>query len=233
MADRKKRLSAQERLRLIQTLNALPSAQFGELVFALRPSSGILPGNAAPQGSRSAALLQWVESPTGPGLADLESVLGEIVAGRSGTYQPSASQEPSAEDVLREIIQTLRENQGPKYDFRGAQFAGGFAETVYGNQGGGTINNYGQSTITVSGLIRALREAAQSFPEDPQEEALMELDDLESDLAAEPPNLKRVGRRLQRLIAAGQAAGGAAMFSSTVLQLAEQVGVDKNAIRPP
>lgn len=31
--------------------------------------------------------------------------------------------------------------EGPKYDFRGAQFAGGFAETVLGDQVGGTIRN--------------------------------------------------------------------------------------------
>ncbi|MEM8610789.1 MAG: SUMF1/EgtB/PvdO family nonheme iron enzyme [Cyanobacteria bacterium P01_H01_bin.105] len=31
--------------------------------------------------------------------------------------------------------------EGPKYDLRGAQFAGGFAETVLGNQVGGTIRN--------------------------------------------------------------------------------------------
>lgn len=37
-------------------------------------------------------------------------------------------------EALHTIIQTLSENQVPKYDMRGAQFAGGFAETVQGNQ---------------------------------------------------------------------------------------------------
>lgn len=35
---------------------------------------------------------------------------------------------------LQSIIEILAEQQAPKYDLRGAQFAGGFAETVQGNQ---------------------------------------------------------------------------------------------------
>ena len=41
-------------------------------------------------------------------------------------------------EALQTIIQTLSENQGPRYDLRGAQFAGGFAETVEGDQIGGS-----------------------------------------------------------------------------------------------
>lgn len=37
-------------------------------------------------------------------------------------------------EALQTIIQTLSEHQAPKYDLRGAQFAGGFAETVHGDQ---------------------------------------------------------------------------------------------------
>lgn len=37
-------------------------------------------------------------------------------------------------EALQTIIQTLSETQGPRYDLRGAQFAGGFAETVEGDQ---------------------------------------------------------------------------------------------------
>ncbi|TVQ06524.1 MAG: hypothetical protein EA368_16825 [Leptolyngbya sp. DLM2.Bin27] len=41
-------------------------------------------------------------------------------------------------EALQTIIQTLSETQGPRYDLRGAQFAGGFAETVEGDQIGGS-----------------------------------------------------------------------------------------------
>lgn len=39
-------------------------------------------------------------------------------------------------EALHAIIQTLSEQQAPKYDLRGAQFGGGFAETVQGDQVG-------------------------------------------------------------------------------------------------
>jgi hypothetical protein len=70
---------ANSRLVLIQTLNALPSSQFDALMFALAPPSGSIPSSAAAQGSRSAALLQWAEGPTGPGLPMLESVLTQLM----------------------------------------------------------------------------------------------------------------------------------------------------------
>jgi hypothetical protein len=44
--------------------------------------------------------------------------------------------------MLIEISTTMRDNQGPKYDLRGAQFSGSFAETVQGDQMGGTISNH-------------------------------------------------------------------------------------------
>ena len=130
MAGEKRTLSAVERLHLIQTLNALPGPQFDELLFALNPPSANIPSNAAPQASRSKALLEWIESPIGPGLPDLESTLESIVATQSATAPPQTV------EVLKDIIKTLAANQVPKYDLRGAQFGGGFAETVKGDQGG-------------------------------------------------------------------------------------------------
>lgn len=49
--------STPDRLKFIQILNALPTAQPDEIVFALHPPSGNIPGSAAPQGQRSKALL--------------------------------------------------------------------------------------------------------------------------------------------------------------------------------
>jgi hypothetical protein len=262
MAQAKHKLSATERLQLIQTLNALPEPQFDELVFALQPPSGNIPGNSAPQGSRSAALLQWVESPIGPGLPDLEAVLASFMGTRTTTAQLPTGQQQTVEALLA-IIQTLSQNQGPKYDFKGAQFAGGFAETVQGDQVGGTVQNFhgpvgnvagtnygtmtayiNQNSDDISRLITALRQTAQQFPEDQKEDALMELDDLEADLKTpEKQDPKRIGKRLKRLIAAGTAvatlSSGAAAFSgnindftSNVLELAEKIGLSRDAIQP-
>lgn len=83
-------LSAVERLQLIQTLNRLPQSQFAELVVALNPPAGILPPNIAAQGDRTPALLQWVESSTGRGLAELQSILNLILTG-ADSASPTAT----------------------------------------------------------------------------------------------------------------------------------------------
>jgi hypothetical protein len=68
-------LSTLERLQLIQTLNRLPVPQFSEVVVALNPPPGILPPEVAAVGNRTPILLQWLDSPTGPGMAQLLMVL--------------------------------------------------------------------------------------------------------------------------------------------------------------
>ena len=57
VAKVEKGLSREDRLRLIQTLNALPTAQFDEIVFALAPPQGNIPRDCASQSQRSQALL--------------------------------------------------------------------------------------------------------------------------------------------------------------------------------
>ena len=145
---------------------------------------------------------------------------------------------------LTGVISIVAQNQGSKYDMRGAQFAGGFAETVQGNQVGGIINNYGQNADDVVRLLTSLRQLSQAFPEEQKADVLMELDDLEGDLSKpEKPEPKRIGKRLQRLLAAGAAAatlaGGAATFTgnvndftANVLELGEKIGLPRDAIQP-
>lgn len=134
MSEAKRKPSPAERLRLIQTLNALPSTQFEELICALNPPPGNIPGSTAPQGIRSAELFKWLESPIGPGLAELEAILADMTgSAQAQTLELPQSQQLKAEAV-RSIIQTLSQNQAPKYDLRGAQFSGGFAETGQSNQ---------------------------------------------------------------------------------------------------
>ncbi|MEM9215268.1 MAG: hypothetical protein AAGD25_13075 [Cyanobacteria bacterium P01_F01_bin.150] len=87
------KLSVGDHLRLIKTLNVLPSPQFDMIVFALNPPAGNVPGNAAPQGDRSSALLIGVDSPIGPGLSILQEVLesiwGEYAGEAQSAGQPS------------------------------------------------------------------------------------------------------------------------------------------------
>jgi hypothetical protein len=79
-----KQHSKLDRLALIQMLNALPAAQFDELIFALHPPNGNIPGSDASQSKRSVGLLEWIESPIGPGLTALENILNQIVRHAAG-----------------------------------------------------------------------------------------------------------------------------------------------------
>ncbi|MEO0374647.1 MAG: CHAT domain-containing protein [Cyanobacteria bacterium P01_A01_bin.17] len=90
------RNSSLERLKLIQTLNRLPTTQFEELVTALNPPSGVLPSNFAAQGSRTSVLLQWVEGSTGNGLPELQNILQLILAGTTSDPIPSDRTTPES-----------------------------------------------------------------------------------------------------------------------------------------
>ena len=123
----------------------------------------------------------------------------------------------------------VADNSNRKNDLRGAQFAGGYAETVQGDQIGGTINNYGSNAADIERLITALRDQAQAFPEEHKDDALDTLDDLQSDLAKPEPDKARIGRRLKKLgaIATLTAATTAAAvgFSADLAQLADYLEV--------
>lgn len=130
-------LSTTERLKLIQTLSALPGTQFDEIVFALNPPNGSIPGSFSPQGSRSKELLTWLEGPTGPGLLELETVLEQLISSQP-QHMGYVSSQNQNDCLLRELIGELNQfRQLPRYDFRGAVFGGGFAETVHGDQKSG------------------------------------------------------------------------------------------------
>ncbi len=69
----------QARLKLMQQLSALPNPQFEQIVFALQPPAGSMPGSSAPLGDRVAALLNWAEGTGGCRLEDVKSVLEAIL----------------------------------------------------------------------------------------------------------------------------------------------------------
>ncbi|HEY9889255.1 MAG TPA: hypothetical protein V6D02_12695, partial [Candidatus Obscuribacterales bacterium] len=96
--QRRYRFQPADRLNLIRTLNGLPSATFEELIFTLEPPDGQVPGNAAPPGDRSRALLEWVESLKGPGLEKLCEVL-ELVGIPLPQVTANAVEEKALTDV--------------------------------------------------------------------------------------------------------------------------------------
>lgn len=131
----RRRFSSRERLAILQKLNSLPLSQFEEVVFALDPPSRVISSYSLPQEGRTKALLVWLEGPEGLGLEELDDVLEVILSRRSNTEVMNKEQNTGVE-LIQELAQALSLNQGSSYDFRGAQFSGGFAETVHGNQAG-------------------------------------------------------------------------------------------------
>lgn len=112
------KLSAAERLKLIQTLNALPLAQFEELLIALNPPKGNIPTDTAAQAIRSKALFEWIESPIGPGIPELENLLGLIIATHSQKAQElisfaiSGKINSTTTAEVRAIVELLRKKTG-------------------------------------------------------------------------------------------------------------------------
>lgn len=68
----------EQRLGLFQILNALPGPQFEAVLFALNIPRGNVPSGNASQGSRVSALLEWAESPIGPGVSAIAETLRDI-----------------------------------------------------------------------------------------------------------------------------------------------------------
>ncbi|MEM7773812.1 MAG: toll/interleukin-1 receptor domain-containing protein [Cyanobacteria bacterium P01_A01_bin.37] len=71
--------STQQRLQLFQLLSSLPGPTFDSIVYALNVPPSILPPGSAAQGLRVPALLEWVQSPMGCGLDELEAVVNSLV----------------------------------------------------------------------------------------------------------------------------------------------------------
>jgi formylglycine-generating enzyme required for sulfatase activity len=89
-------LSSTDRLSLIKLVNALMQPDFESLVFAIKAPTYLIPSNFSAQGNRSAALLQWVESPGGCGLSEFLAVLKEVAPGAfKVTAVPSPTQPAS------------------------------------------------------------------------------------------------------------------------------------------
>ena len=140
---------------------------------------------------------------------------------------------------LMTIMSTMASTQqGPKYDMRGAQFGGGFIETNYGTQYGGTINNnYGPNTEDITRLLAALRDQAQAFPTDKKDEALDILEALEGDLTEPEPDQGRIGRRLKKLVTLGAAIARPisdfTTFIANVIELTEKLGIPIEQVQLP
>ncbi|MFG6105345.1 pentapeptide repeat-containing protein [Leptothoe sp. EHU-05/26/07-4] len=132
---------------------------------------------------------------------------------------------------LMAVMSTMASTQlGPKYDMRGAQFAGGFVETVQGSQSGGTINHHhyhhAPNTEDITRLLTALRDQAQTFPTEQKDEVLDILEALQDDLAKPKLDQPRIGRRLKKLVTLdATTSGDLTTFTANVIELTEALGI--------
>lgn len=102
----------QERTELRQFLLELPGPQFESVVFTLRPPRGNVAPAKAPQADRVSDLLEWLESPIGPGLDALRAALEKEI-NRHGNADPEAADPddgtpgppPKRQDELRDFGQ--------------------------------------------------------------------------------------------------------------------------------
>jgi hypothetical protein len=68
-----------QRFGIFQRLSSLPVAQLNQIIFTFHPPSGNVSPSSAPSSQRVTELLEWVESPIGCGLANLEQVLDKFI----------------------------------------------------------------------------------------------------------------------------------------------------------
>jgi hypothetical protein len=114
-----------KRLELIKRLTSLPAAQLSQVIFALNPPKENIPGQDASTSDRSTALLEWVESNMGCGLATLETVMGQVMAPASGSEQNTGTtrvfvsykrdMEPD-ESVAKHIVEALGQTHAVFFD---------------------------------------------------------------------------------------------------------------------
>ncbi|MEO0869017.1 MAG: formylglycine-generating enzyme family protein, partial [Cyanobacteria bacterium J06642_11] len=134
-----------------------------EVESALKRQIPVIPvlvqGSMMPQRSQLPPSLQslaWRNAINVGNNPRFHSDMNRLVKGLKGIFGEEVTS--SASGVQQGDEKVVYVQQGPKYDLRGAQFAGGFAETVAGDQVGGTINNLGASTQAVKAPV------AQSQP---------------------------------------------------------------------
>ena len=104
-------LSFEDRLYIITTVNALPSAQFEQLIVALNIPEGCIPPDSAFQSQRSKALLDWAKGPNSLGLAGIDRVLQVCIP---GAIEPkvlilSAGMGELSTAAVNGIVQQLRQ----------------------------------------------------------------------------------------------------------------------------
>ena len=101
--------------------------------------------------------------------------------------------------TLMGVLTTMASSQqGSKYDLSGAQFAGGFVETIDGKPDD-IINNYDSNAEDISHLIYGIRDQIRALPPIQKDKALNILEALEDDLNEPEPDQTHIESLLKEL----------------------------------
>ena len=128
------------------------------------------------------------------------------------------------------------------YDFSTAQFSGGFAEVVQGNQVGGIIVNEYSQLDNYTKLLSNIRQQAETFPGEHREHALKVINNLDVDIREPEPSSRKIVEKVKQLLAIASAVsvfvGSAAAFSgdlndftNNVIELTQTIGISMEQIQ--
>jgi hypothetical protein len=145
---------------------------------------------------------------------------------------PDHNTEHFLSETIKIVISEVNMNNNINNDLRGANIAN-FANQLEGNaqqNASDFSQNINQNIDEITKLIDSLRNMAREFPEEQSQAILLQLDDLQEDLATpQKQNSERIKNRLKSLVTiVGSIAigfAGTTDFTNNLLDLSEKVGV--------
>lgn len=128
------------------------------------------------------------------------------------------------------------------YDLSTAQFSGGFAEVVQGNQVGGVIINEHSQFDNYVRLLSNIRRQVETFPDEHRDDALKVLNNLDGEIRESEPSSRKIVKRVKQLLAIASAVsvfvGSATAFSEdlndftkNVIELTQTIGIPMEQIQ--
>ena len=107
-------LSFEDRLYAITTVSALSLGLFEQLAVTLNIPTEMMPPDTASRSQRSKALLDWVEGPTGPGLATVDRRLQALVPGaaKPTAFAISGHRGELSTAELESIVRSIQQQTG-------------------------------------------------------------------------------------------------------------------------
>ncbi|NEQ52015.1 MAG: pentapeptide repeat-containing protein [Leptolyngbya sp. SIO3F4] len=139
----------------------------------------------------------------------------QMLAGMVGTAINRPGSNTNINNTYQTQGDTIVSEQGsnaPKYDLSNAQFAGGFAETVQGDQVGGTINNAATETLSLAEAAAEIQDLLKQLEQTAPAETMTEKMTLATQAIAQ---IEANSTFKQRAVAA-LTAGGMKAFESAI-----------------